>query len=146
MQPSIYPSKSRGKQILLKTTHLSDYFMYHFPRVFKKEITMRFPRQLSHASFSRGLRIFVKKVQLALLDAIQFLVSFSKYSTRVTVLQCKATFGPLCMSTQTIIVTFVMTQHFENIVQKSGNFRGQVPFNFDSQVSNFISSYTLFFL
>ena len=37
------------------------------------------------------------------------------------------TFGPLCMSTQTaIIVTFVMTQHFENIAQKSGDFRGQV--------------------
>ena len=94
---------------------------------------MRFPRQLSHASFSRGLGIFIKRVQLALRDAIQFLVFFSKYSTRVTVLQCKATFGPLCMSTQTaIIVTFVMTQHFENIAQKSGNFRGQVPFNFDS--------------
>ena len=86
LQPSIYPSKSRGKQILLKTTHLSDYFVCHFPRVFKKEITMRFPRQLSHASFSRGLCIFVKRVQLALRDAIQFLVIFSKYSTRFTVL------------------------------------------------------------
>ena len=74
LQPSIHPSKSRGKQILLKTTHLSDYFMYHFPRVFKKEITMRFPRQLSHASFSRGLHFLVKRVQLALWDAIQFLV------------------------------------------------------------------------
>ena len=86
LQPSIYPSKSRGKQILLKTTQLSDDFVCHFPRVFKYEITMQFPRQLSHASFSRGLSILVKRVQLALRDAIQFLVIFSKYSTRVTVL------------------------------------------------------------
>ena len=86
LQPSIYPSKSRGKQILLKITNLSDYFNYHFPRVFKNEITMQFRRQLSHASFSRGLKILVKRVQLALRDAIQFLVIFLKYSKRVTVL------------------------------------------------------------
>ena len=57
-----------------------------FPRVFKNEITMQFRRQLSHASFSRGLKILVKRVQLALRDAIQFLVIFLKYSIRVTVL------------------------------------------------------------
>ena len=35
--------------------------------------------------------------------------------------------------TQTaIIVTFVMTQNFENFAQKSGYFRGQAPFDFDS--------------
>ena len=61
LQPSIYTSKSRGNQILLKTTQLSDDFVCHFPRVFKNEITMQFRRQLSHASFSRGLCIFVKK-------------------------------------------------------------------------------------
>ena len=86
LQPSIYTSKSRGNQILLKTTQLSDDFVCHFPRVFKNEITMQFRRQLSHASFSRGLKILAKRVQLALRDAIQFLVIFSKYSTRVTVL------------------------------------------------------------
>ena len=87
LQPSIYPSKSRGKQILLKTTHLSDYFMYQFPCVFKKEITMRFPWLLSNAKFSRGLCIFVKKSSACILRyAIQFLVTFSKYSTRFTVL------------------------------------------------------------
>ena len=47
---------------------------------------MRFPRQLIHASFSRVLSILVNRVQLALRDAIQFLMIFSKYSTRVTVL------------------------------------------------------------
>ena len=55
LQQSIYTSKSRGNQILLKTTQLSDDFVCHFSRVFEKEIMMRFPRQLSHASFSRGL-------------------------------------------------------------------------------------------
>ena len=76
LQPSIYPSKSRGKQVLLKTTHLSDYFVCHFPRVLKKEITMRFPRELNHASFFRGLCIFV---QFALRDAIKFLVIFFQF-------------------------------------------------------------------
>ena len=82
LQPSIYTSKSRGNQILLKTTQLSDDFVCHFPRV----CTMQFRRQLSHASFSRGLKILAKRVQLALRDAIQFLVIFLKYSIRVTVL------------------------------------------------------------
>ncbi len=86
LQPSIYTSKSRGNPILLKTTQLSDDFVCHFPRVFKNEITMQFRRQLSHASFSRGLKILVKRVQLALRAVIQFLVIFLKYSIRVTVL------------------------------------------------------------
>ena len=86
---------------------------------------MRFPRQLSHASFSRGLCNFVKRVQLALRYAIPFLVIFKKILNKR---YCVARHKP----TQTaIIVTFVMTQNFENFAQKSGNFRGQVPFNFD---------------
>ena len=103
-----------------------------FPVFLKMKSRCNFVDSWVMRHFLEDFAFLLKRVQLALRYAIQFLVTFSKYSTRFTVLLDISPFFRILVTQTTIIVTFVMTQHFENIAKKSGNFLGQVPFKIDS--------------